>query len=62
LTACSNFLNMIRLGLGVEPDFEPPPGFEQNKVHLPEPAPVLQKMREPRRFPWPQQKIQTRGW
>jgi len=34
LTACSNFLNMIRLGLGVEPDFELPPGFEQNKVHL----------------------------
>jgi RNA polymerase sigma-70 factor (ECF subfamily) len=38
LTACSNFLNMIRLGLGVEPDFELPPGFEQNKVHLPEPG------------------------
>lgn len=37
LTACSNFLNMIRLGLGVEPDFELPPGFEQNKVYLPEP-------------------------
>ncbi len=35
LTACSNFLNIIRLGLGVEPDFELPPGFEQNKVHLP---------------------------
>jgi uncharacterized peroxidase-related enzyme len=24
VTACSNFLNMIRLGLGVEPDFELP--------------------------------------
>lgn len=35
LTACSNLLNTIRLGLGVEPDFELPPGFEQNKVHLP---------------------------
>jgi RNA polymerase sigma-70 factor, ECF subfamily len=37
VTACSNFLNIIRLGLGVEPDFELPPGFEQNKVHLPGP-------------------------
>jgi RNA polymerase sigma-70 factor, ECF subfamily len=43
LTACSNFLSMIRLGLGVEPDFKPPPGFEQNKVHLPEPGARLTK-------------------
>ena len=50
ITACSNFLNMVRLGLGVEPDFELPPGFEQNKLHLPgisarltnvEPSPVI---------------------
>jgi len=36
LTALSSFINTIRIGLGVEPDFELPPGFRQNKVHLPE--------------------------
>ena len=36
LTALSSYINTIRIGLGVEPDFELPPGFEQNKVHLPE--------------------------
>jgi RNA polymerase sigma-70 factor (ECF subfamily) len=36
LTAYSNFLNIIRMGLGVEPDFDLPPGFEQKKLHLPQ--------------------------
>jgi RNA polymerase sigma-70 factor (ECF subfamily) len=36
LTALSSYINTIRIGLGVEPDFELPPGYEQKKVHLPE--------------------------
>jgi RNA polymerase sigma-70 factor (ECF subfamily) len=36
LTALSGYINTIRIGLGVEPDFDLPPGFEQNKVHLPD--------------------------
>jgi RNA polymerase sigma-70 factor (ECF subfamily) len=36
LTALSSYINTVRIGLGVEPDFELPPSFEQNKVHLPE--------------------------
>lgn len=35
LTALSGFINTIRIGLGVAPDFELPAGFEQSKVHLP---------------------------
>jgi RNA polymerase sigma-70 factor, ECF subfamily len=34
VTALNNFANTLQMGLGIEPDFEPPPAFEQNKVHL----------------------------
>lgn len=33
VTALNNFANTLQMGLGIEPDFEPPPNFE-NKVHL----------------------------
>ena len=35
MTALTNFLNTLQMGLGVEPDFESPFVLEQNKVHLP---------------------------
>ena len=35
VTALNNFSNTLQMGLGIEPDFEPPPGFEKNKVNLP---------------------------
>lgn len=34
VTALNNFANTIQMGLGIEPDFEPPSIFEQNKVKL----------------------------
>jgi RNA polymerase sigma-70 factor, ECF subfamily len=34
VTALNNFANTIQMGLGIEPDFEPPQAFEENKVHL----------------------------
>jgi RNA polymerase sigma-70 factor, ECF subfamily len=34
VTALNNFANTLQMGLGIEPDFEPPVLFEQNKVHL----------------------------
>ena len=34
VTALNNFANILQMGLGVEPEFEPPVAFEQNKVHL----------------------------
>src|SRR5271154_4719163 len=34
VTALNNFANTLQMGLGIEPDFAPPPGFEENKVHL----------------------------
>jgi RNA polymerase sigma-70 factor, ECF subfamily len=34
VTALNNFANTLQMGLGIEPDFEPPPVFEKNKVHL----------------------------
>ncbi len=34
VTALNNFANTLQMGLGIEPDFEPPPAFEKNKVHL----------------------------
>jgi len=34
VTALNNFANTLQMGLGIEPDFEPPPIFEKNKVHL----------------------------
>lgn len=34
VTALNNFANTLQMGLGIEPDFEPPSIFEKNKVHL----------------------------
>ncbi len=34
VTALNNFANTLQMGLGIVPDFEPPPVFEQKKVHL----------------------------
>lgn len=34
VTALNNFANTLQMGLGIEPDFEPPPAFEKNKMHL----------------------------
>jgi RNA polymerase sigma-70 factor (ECF subfamily) len=34
VTALNNFSNTLQMGLGIEPDFEPPPVFGKNKVHL----------------------------
>jgi len=33
-TALNNFANTVQLGLGIEPDFEPPRAFEKNKMYL----------------------------
>src|SRR5215813_6773084 len=33
VTALNNFANTIQMGLGIEPDFEPPSIFEKNKVN-----------------------------
>ena len=32
VTALNNFINTLQMGLGVEPDFEPPPLYERNKM------------------------------
>jgi RNA polymerase sigma-70 factor (ECF subfamily) len=34
VTALNNFANTLQMGLGIEPDFEPPPVFEKNKMYL----------------------------
>jgi RNA polymerase sigma-70 factor, ECF subfamily len=34
VTALNNFANTLQMGLGIEPDFAPPPAFEENKVNL----------------------------
>jgi RNA polymerase sigma-70 factor, ECF subfamily len=34
VTALNNFANILQMGLGVEPEFEPPFAFQQNKLHL----------------------------
>jgi RNA polymerase sigma-70 factor, ECF subfamily len=34
VTALNNFANTLQMGLGIEPDFAPPPVFEEKKVHL----------------------------
>jgi len=34
VTAWNNFANTLQMGLGVLPDFEPPPGFGSKKLHL----------------------------
>src|ERR1700722_20097281 len=38
VTALNNFSNTLQMGLGIEPDFEPPVVFQENKVHLPSAA------------------------
>jgi RNA polymerase sigma-70 factor (ECF subfamily) len=38
VTALNNFANTLQMGLGIEPDFEPPAIFEQNKVNPSVPA------------------------
>lgn len=35
VTAFNNFANTLQMGIGIEPDFKPPPIFEKNKVNLP---------------------------
>ncbi|MGH9703407.1 MAG: peroxidase-related enzyme, partial [Candidatus Acidiferrales bacterium] len=32
--ALNNFANTVQMGLGIEPDFEPPRAFERKKLHL----------------------------
>jgi RNA polymerase sigma-70 factor (ECF subfamily) len=34
VTALNNFANTLQMGLGIQPDFEPPSVFEKNKVNL----------------------------
>src|SRR6202007_738527 len=34
VTAFNNFANTLSMGLGIEPDFAPPPVFAETKVHL----------------------------
>ena len=34
VTALNDFSNIVQMGLGVEPEFEPPFAYQQNKVHL----------------------------
>jgi RNA polymerase sigma-70 factor, ECF subfamily len=34
VTALNNFSNTLQMGLGIEPDFDPPPVFQENKMHL----------------------------
>ncbi len=34
VTALNNFANTLQMGLGIEPDFAPPPAFQENIVHL----------------------------
>jgi RNA polymerase sigma-70 factor (ECF subfamily) len=41
VTALNNFANTLQMGLGIEPDFEPPAIFEKNKVNLSDAATSL---------------------
>jgi RNA polymerase sigma-70 factor (ECF subfamily) len=41
VTALTNFANTVQMGLGIEPDFEPPSIFEENKVNLSDAATTL---------------------
>jgi RNA polymerase sigma-70 factor, ECF subfamily len=41
VTALNNFANTVQMGLGIEPDFEVPPVFEDRKVKLLGPTPTL---------------------
>ena len=35
VTALNNFANTLQMGIGIEPDFKPPPIVEKNKMNLP---------------------------
>ena len=35
VTSLNNFANTLQMGLGIEPDFEPPCDLQENKLHLP---------------------------
>lgn len=35
VTALNNFANTLQMGLGIEPDFQPPLVFQENKLYLP---------------------------
>ena len=41
VTAINNFANTLQMGLGIEPDFEPPLVFEKNKLNLSDAATTL---------------------
>ena len=41
VTALNGFANTLQMGLGIEPDFEPPPTFERNKVNPSDAATTL---------------------
>jgi RNA polymerase sigma-70 factor (ECF subfamily) len=41
VTALNNFANTLQMGLGIEPDFDPPPIFEENKVNPSDAATTL---------------------
>jgi RNA polymerase sigma-70 factor, ECF subfamily len=41
VTALNNFANTLQMGLGIEPDFDPPSIFEKNKVNLSSAATTL---------------------
>lgn len=36
VTALNNFANTLQMGLGIEPDFQPPLVFQENKPYLPD--------------------------
>jgi RNA polymerase sigma-70 factor (ECF subfamily) len=39
IAALSNYINMLQIGLGAQPDFDLPNGYAENKVHLSKPEP-----------------------
>ncbi len=46
VTAFNNFANTLSMGLGIEPDFAPPPVFAETKVHLSPAAPTPMQERQ----------------
>jgi len=46
VTAFNNFANTLSMGLGIEPDFAPPPVFAETKVHLSPAAPTPMQQRQ----------------
>jgi RNA polymerase sigma-70 factor (ECF subfamily) len=57
VTALNNFANTLQMGLGIEPDFEPPVAFQQNKANLfvaeTRPTMVRGDIEQPSRLPDP---------